>query len=93
MILARMGRRRLLVSIPFELADPLAHLLEALPRGPLTVAQVDLLKADNVPAPGLPGVSKLGIVPRKILRRYCDTGSSLMGLFSTWPAPVEVVHR
>lgn len=66
MILARMGRWRLLVSIPFDLANPLAHLLERLPRGPLTVAQVDLLKADNVPAPGLPGLSELGIVPRKI---------------------------
>jgi len=66
MILACMGRRRLLVPIPFELADPLARLLEGLPRAPLTVAQIDLLKADNLPARGSPGLMELGIVPRKI---------------------------
>jgi uncharacterized protein YbjT (DUF2867 family) len=66
MVLAHMGRRRLLVPIPFELADPLAHFIERLPRAPLTVAQVDLLKADKVPTPGSPGLPELGIVPRKI---------------------------
>ena len=65
-VLTRIGRRRLFVPIPFRLADPLAHLLEALPHSSLTVAQVDLLKADNVPAPGSPGLSELGIVPQKI---------------------------
>ena len=66
MILAHMGRRRLLLPIPFALADPLAHLLERLPHAPLTVAQVDLLTADNLPAPGSPGLAALGIVPRKV---------------------------
>ena len=66
MILAHTGRRRVLVPVPFALAHPLAHLLERLPRAPLTVAQVDLLTADNVPAPGSPGLAALGIVPRKI---------------------------
>jgi uncharacterized protein YbjT (DUF2867 family) len=66
MILARTRRRRLLVPIPFDLAHPLARLLENLPRSPLTVAQVDLLRADNVPAPGAPGLAELGIVARRI---------------------------
>ena len=66
MVLAHMGRRRPLLPILFKLADPLARLLERLPRGPLAVAQVDLLKTDNVPALALPGLPELGIVPHKI---------------------------
>jgi uncharacterized protein YbjT (DUF2867 family) len=66
MILTRIGRRRLFVPIPFRLAGPLAHLLQSFPHAPLTVAQVDLLRADNIPAPGSPGLSELGIVPQKI---------------------------
>jgi NADH dehydrogenase len=66
MILARNRRRRILLPIPFALADPFAHLLEHLPHAPLTVAQVDLLKADNVVGPALPGLSDLGIVPKKL---------------------------
>jgi len=66
MILARIGRWRILVPIPFNLADPLARLLEGFPHAPLTVAQVDLLKADNAPVPGSLGLSELGVVPQKI---------------------------
>ncbi len=66
MIMARLGRRRILVPISLSLADPLAFLLESLPNAPLTTAQVDLLKADNVPAPDLPGLSAFGIVPQRI---------------------------
>lgn len=66
MILARIGRRRILVPIPLSLADPLARVLEGFPHAPLTVAQVDLLKADNAPVPGSLGLSELGVVPRKI---------------------------
>jgi uncharacterized protein YbjT (DUF2867 family) len=66
MILARMRRRRILLPIPFALADRLAHLLELLPYAPLTVAQVDLLKADNIAAFGSSGFSDLGIIPKKL---------------------------
>ena len=66
MVQARIGHRRLLVPIPFGLANPLAHLLQSLPHAPLTVAQVDLLRADNTPAPGSPGLSELGVIPQKI---------------------------
>ncbi|MGH6678826.1 MAG: complex I NDUFA9 subunit family protein [Bradyrhizobium sp.] len=61
MVLAHFGRRRLFVRIPFELAHPLARLLEGLPRAPLTVAQVDLLRGDSIPAAGMPGLRDLGI--------------------------------
>ncbi len=66
MIRDSMRMRRVLVPIPFWIADPLAHLLEALPRAPLTVAQVDLLKEDNVAAPDSIGLASLGLVPQKI---------------------------
>jgi uncharacterized protein YbjT (DUF2867 family) len=66
MILARMRRRRILLPIPFALADRLAHLLERLSDAPVTVAQVDLLKADNIAAVGSPGLSDLGIVPKRL---------------------------
>jgi uncharacterized protein YbjT (DUF2867 family) len=66
MILARMRRRSILLPIPFEFADPLARLLERLPRAPLTVAQVDLLKIDNVAASCSAGFSDLGIAPQSL---------------------------
>ena len=68
MILAGIGRRRLLVPIGFGLADPLARLLERMPRAPLTLAQVDLLRSDNVPAPGSQGLAELGIAPPRKLQ-------------------------
>ena len=66
MILAHFGRRRLFMAIPIELAHPLARLLESLPRTPLTVAQVDLLKGDSIPAADALGLRDLGIVGRKL---------------------------
>ncbi len=66
MVLARTRHRRILLPIPFALADPVAHLLERLPQAPLTVAQVDLLRADNIAGPHSLGLSDLGIVPKKL---------------------------
>jgi uncharacterized protein YbjT (DUF2867 family) len=66
MIAARLGRRRVLVPLPSMLAHPLARLLELFPGAPLTVAQVDLLKQDNVPAPGVSGTRELGLKPRSL---------------------------
>ena len=66
MIAARMGRRCRLLSIPFGMAYPLARLSELLPAAPLTVAQVDLLRDDNLPGAGMPGLAELGITPRHL---------------------------
>jgi uncharacterized protein YbjT (DUF2867 family) len=66
MLLARTRHRRMLLPIPFALADSFAHLLEHLPQAPLTVAQVDLLRADNIADPHSLGLSDLGIVPKKL---------------------------
>ncbi len=72
MILARIGRRRLLVPVPFVLAYPLAKSLELLPDAPLTVAQVDLLKRDNIPDPGVPGIAEFAITPHRMQDAIAD---------------------
>jgi len=66
MIAARLGRRCRFVSIPFALAYPLARMSELLPAAPLTVAQVDMLRDDNLPGAGTPGLAELGITPRRL---------------------------
>ncbi len=60
------GRRRLLLSVPFGLARVPARFLELLPEPPLTRDQVALLKVDNVVSPGMPGLQALGITPTPI---------------------------
>jgi NADH dehydrogenase len=62
-MLAEIGRRRLLVPVPFAVASLQAALLQLLPMPPLTIDQVRLLKRDNVVAPGMPGLKELGISP------------------------------
>lgn len=63
MALGAAGRRRLLVPMPFPVADVGARLLEATPWPLLTTAQVDLLRVDNVASGDLPGFADLGIKP------------------------------
>ena len=60
------GRRRLLVPMPFPVAEILARLFELLPSPPLTTSQVDLLKVDNVASGKLPGFRELGIQPKAV---------------------------
>lgn len=60
------GRRRLLIDVPFGLARFEARFLELLPAPPLTRDQVELLKRDNIVAPGTPGLEALGITPTPI---------------------------
>jgi uncharacterized protein YbjT (DUF2867 family) len=58
--------RRLLVPIPFALAEAQARLFEHLPNPPLTTGQVDLLKVDNVANASAPGLRELGMEPKAI---------------------------
>jgi NADH dehydrogenase len=60
------GRRRLLLPVPFAIARFQARLFELLPRPPLTASQVDLLKADSVASPALPGFRELNIQPKAV---------------------------
>lgn len=66
MALRFVGRQRLLVPIPFPVADVLARVFELLPNPPLTTGQVDLLKADNVASGALPGLRELNIEPKTL---------------------------
>jgi NADH dehydrogenase len=59
-------KRRLLVHVPFVMAEIQARLFELLPSPPLTTGQVDLLKADNVASGTLPGFFDFGIQPKAI---------------------------
>jgi uncharacterized protein YbjT (DUF2867 family) len=63
LLLTEIGRRRLLVPLPYGLASVQALFLELLPKPPLTRDQVKLLRKDTVVTPGAPGLAELGITP------------------------------
>ncbi len=58
-----LGRRRLLVNLPFGVARVQGRILQLLPEPLLTVDQVEMLKRDNVAAPGAKTLTDLGIAP------------------------------
>ena len=62
-MLATIGRGRLLVPVPFCLAEIQAAFLQLLPVPPLTRDQVTLLKRDNVVAEGALTLADLDIEP------------------------------
>jgi NADH dehydrogenase len=62
-LLQVLGRRRLLVNVPFGMAAAQARLAQLLPEPPLTRDQVEMLKKDNVVSPGAAGLAELGVEP------------------------------
>ncbi|HEX2114675.1 MAG TPA: complex I NDUFA9 subunit family protein [Alphaproteobacteria bacterium] len=66
MTLRLVEKPRLLLPVPFGLAEIQARLFELLPNPPLTTAQVDLLKMDNLASGALPGFRDLDIEPRSV---------------------------
>jgi NADH dehydrogenase len=75
LMLAEIGLRRLLVTVPWGLARLQARLAELLPGKPLTRDQVELLKVDNVASGRFPGLADLGVPPtalEMILPTYLD---------------------
>jgi uncharacterized protein YbjT (DUF2867 family) len=66
LLMAQIGRQRLLLPLPFTLASFQAMFLEKLPVPPLTRDQVTLLRRDNVVAAGALGLSDLGIAPTSV---------------------------
>lgn len=66
LIAARLGRRRLLLPVPFFIWELLALLNSVTPNPPITRDQVALMRRDNVASPDLPGFEELGIVPRAL---------------------------
>ncbi|KZD11020.1 complex I NDUFA9 subunit family protein [Oceanibaculum pacificum] len=75
LMMSETGRKRLLVPIPFGLAEIKGAILGMLPKPLLTRDQVLLLKQDNVVSGALPGLAELGIAPTTvevILPTYMD---------------------
>jgi uncharacterized protein YbjT (DUF2867 family) len=66
MTLHFMRKRRLLIPVPFAVAEIQARLFELLPNPPLTTGQIDLLRADNVASGALPGLRELNIQPKTV---------------------------
>ena len=60
-IARRLGKKPLLVPMPFGLWHALASVAEMLPELPITRNQVELMQLDNVTSPGAPGFSDLRI--------------------------------
>ncbi|MBK3775415.1 SDR family NAD(P)-dependent oxidoreductase [Azospirillum brasilense] len=64
LMLKEIRRKRFLVPVPWSVAETLGGLLEKVPpivAPPLTRDQVEMLRTDNVAAPGAPGFKDLGI--------------------------------
>jgi NADH dehydrogenase len=77
LMLAEIGRKRLLCSLPFAVASLQGAVFQAIPfiRPPLTADQVKLLRRDNVVAPQALGFKELGVSPtalEPILPTYLD---------------------
>ena len=73
LILTATGRRRLLIPMPFALWDGLARLLSILPNPPVTRDMIELVRHDNLVAPGAHRLADLGVTPTplsEILPQY-----------------------
>jgi NADH dehydrogenase len=63
LLMAALNRRRVLISIPFALAEMNAVILDLFPNPPLTRDQVRLLKTDKVVSGEEPTLADLGVQP------------------------------
>jgi len=63
LVLQQMGRRRLLLPVPFPIWTVIAALASHLPNPPITAAQVELLRKDNVVGRAMLTFDDLGIEP------------------------------
>lgn len=62
-LLSVLGRDRMIVNVPFAIADLQASVLQQLPSPLLTRDQVLQLRSDNVVAPDAEGLAELGVAP------------------------------
>jgi len=66
LLLTEIGRKRLLMPLPFPIAGLMGAVLQCLPMPQLTLDQVRLLKRDNVVSEGASGLANLGITPTSV---------------------------
>jgi hypothetical protein len=62
-LLTALNRQRVMIPIPFALAEMQARFLDLLPNPPLTRDQVRLLKTDKVVSGVEPTLGDLGVQP------------------------------
>ena len=75
LMLEEIRRKRVFIDLPFGIAALQARLFSLLPNPPLTPDQVEMLKYDNMVAPGALTLETLGIAPtavEAILPTYLD---------------------
>lgn len=72
LLLSALGLRRILLPVPFALAEILAGMLAPLPASPLTRDQVRLLKTDKINSGREPTLADLGVGPTD-LRAFLRT--------------------
>jgi NADH dehydrogenase len=78
LLLQQLGRRRLLMPVPYFAWELLAAVLAPLPKRPISRDQVVLMKRDNVVGPTALSFTELGLAPspvEAILPSYLGTGS------------------
>jgi NADH dehydrogenase len=66
LLLTALNRQRILLPIPFALAEMQTGLLDLLPNAPLTRDQVRLLKTDKVVSGVEPTLGDLEVQPRPL---------------------------
>src|SRR5450631_2507731 len=66
MIARHLGKKPILVPMPFALWHALAYVAEMLPQPPITRNQVELMQIDGVMSPGAPGFAELRISPTSL---------------------------
>jgi len=66
MLARHLGRKPILVPIPFGLWRALAYVAEMLPQPPITRNQVELMQIDSVASPSAPGFADLRISPASL---------------------------
>jgi uncharacterized protein YbjT (DUF2867 family) len=66
LLLRHLGRRRLLMPVPYLAWELLAGLVAPLPQRPVSRDQVVLMKQDNVVSPEASSFADLGITPRAV---------------------------
>jgi NADH dehydrogenase len=66
LLLRQLGRRRLLMPVPYAAWELLATLMAPLPKRPISRDQVVLMKHDNVVGPEAASFAELGITPRAV---------------------------
>jgi uncharacterized protein YbjT (DUF2867 family) len=60
------GRRPILIPVPFAAWHGVGWVSEMLPRPPVTRNQVELMQVDNVASEEMPGFKELGIAPQSV---------------------------